>query len=87
MRAADAFRKRRQQIPCAESRQSTCKAEDTKLRVCHAVGIDVDLNAKSHEVDLPEYTRDQGVEKMRPLVNEVVGGECCQNTDVLSCSF
>ena len=65
--AADAFCKRCQQIPGAESRQRTHKAEDAELRVRHALGIDVDLHTQHHEVDLPEYTdiREGKVEERR----------------------
>lgn len=87
MSAADVLCKCCQQVPNAESRQRTHKAEDAKLRVCHAVGADIDLNAKPHEVDLLKYAGEQGIQQMCALVNEVVGGECSQNPDVLSCSF
>lgn len=84
---ADAPCKCRQQVSDAESRQRTHKAEDAELRVCHAFGAEFDLNAKSHKVDLLQYTGKQGIQQMCALVNEVVGGECCQNPDILSCSF
>ena len=87
MSAADVLCKRCQQVSSAESRQRTHKAEDAELRVCHAFGADVDLNTKPHEVDLLKYAGEQGIQQVCALVNEVVGNECCQNTDVLSYSF
>ena len=45
------------------------------------------LHTKPHKVDLLKHTGEQGIQQMRTLVNEVVGGKCRQNTDVLSCPF
>ena len=87
MSAADVLCKHCQQISDAESRQRTHKAEDAELRVCHAFGANVDLNAKPHEVDLLKYACEQGIQQMCALVNEVVGGKRSQNPDILSCSF
>lgn len=84
---ADAPCKCRQQVSHRKGCQSTHKAEDAELRVCHAYGADVDLNTKPHEVDLLQYTGEQGIQQMCALVNEVVGGKRSQNGDVLSCSF
>ena len=85
--AADVLCKRCQQVSNAESRQRTHKAEDAELRVCHAFGADVDLNAKPHKPNLLKYAGEQGIQQMCALVNEVVGGKRSQNGDVLSCSF
>ena len=87
MSAADVLCKRCQQVSDAESRQRTHKAKDAELRVCHAFGTDVNLNAKPHEVDLLKYAGEQGIQQMCALVNEVVGSKRSQNPDVLSCSF
>ena len=87
MSAADAPCKCREQVSDAESRQRPNKAEDAELRVCHAFGADIDLNAKPHKVDLLKCAGEQGIQQMCALVNEVVGGKRSQNTDVLSCSF
>ena len=87
MSAADVLCKRRDQVSHTRSCQSTHKAEDAELRVCHAVGADVDLNAKSHKPNLLKHAGEQGIQQMCALVNEVVDGKRSQNTDVLSCSF
>lgn len=87
MSVADVLCKRCQQVSDAESCQRTRKTKDAKLCVCHAFGTDVDLNAKSHKVDLLKHAGEQGIQQMCALVNEVVGGKRSQNTDVLSCSF
>ena len=87
MSAADAPRKCREQVSYTKSCQSTHKAKDSKLHICHVLGIYVDLNAKSHKVDLLQYTGKQGIQQMCALVNEVVGGKRSQNTDVLTCSL
>ena len=84
---ADAPCKCRQQVCCAEGCQRTYKAEDSKLHICHVLSIYVDLNAKSHKPNLLKHAGEQGIQQMCTLMNEVVGGKCCQNTDVLSCSF
>lgn len=85
--AADSRCKRRQQISCAESRQRAHKTEDAELRICHAFGADADLHAESHKVDLPKHTGEQGIQQMRTLMHEVVGGKCRQDPDVLPRPF
>ena len=59
--AADVLCERCQQVSDTESRQRTHKAEDAELHVCHAFGADVDLNAKSHKVDLLKHAGEQGI--------------------------
>ena len=87
MGAADVLCEHCQQVSDTESRQRTHKAEDAELHVCHAFDADVDLNAKSHKVDLLKHAGEQGIQQMCALVNEVVGNKCCQNTDILPHSF
>lgn len=87
LRVADVPYKCCEQIPCTKSRQRTRQAEDAELHVCHAVSVDIYLNAKPHEVDLFEYTDNQGIQEMCTLVNEVVSDQRGQNADVLSRSF
>ena len=84
---ADAPCKCREQVSDAESRQRTHKAKDSKLHICHVLGIYVDLNAKSHKPNLLKHAGEQGIQQMCALVNEVVGGKRSQNPDILSCSF
>ena len=83
MRAADVLCKRRQQISRAEGRQRAHKAENAELRIRHAFRVYVDLHAQSHKMNLLKHAREQGIQQMRALVNEIVGGECRQNADVL----
>ena len=87
LNAADVLCERCQQVSDTESRQRTHKAKDSKLHICHVLGIYVDLHAQPHKVDLLEHAGEQGMQQMCTLVNELVGGECCQNPDILSCSF
>ena len=73
--------------PAQTSRQRAHKTEDAELRICHAFGADVDLHAGSHKVDLPKHTGEQGIQQMRTLMHEVVGGKCRQDPDVLPRPF
>ena len=87
LRTADDLCKRCQQISDAESRQRTYKAEDAELYVCHAFGINIDLNTKPHEIDLLKHAVHEGIQQMCALMNEIVGGDGRQNTNILSCSL
>ena len=80
--AADGPCQRHQQVPHAEGRQRAQQAEDAELRIGHALGVDVDLHAEPHPSDLPEHPGTQGVQQVRALMDEIVGGDRRQYPDV-----
>lgn len=81
------FAKRGQQIRGKKRRQRAREAEQAELRIGHPLGIDIDLHAKPHELDLLKYPGEQGVQEMRALMDQIIPDNSGQNAEILPCSF
>ena len=63
--------------------RGACDAECGQLIVGEHVGVDVDLQPETKEVDLPECTGGQRSQQMRALVDDIVGDDGRNQPDIL----